>query len=240
VTDRGRTRTLVEETIEELAAGLPADRTGLLAEARDGLEDAVEAYRRAGLSPDEAAKRAVAEFGDLEELRPDYAADLTSSSVRATATALGAGYPVILVAWAVVNLVTPDRAPHGSAWAASSFSLIGVLAVVSTLAALTLLRRAARRGTSPTAPAWYLGLTGLGCGLATLTASYLVEPWAVRHHGGSSAALVTSVEVFSAVTTLIILGCSLQCLRRARDLRRQRFPAASAPRDDDHSLRPTV
>lgn len=222
---------LIDRTISELADGLPGGvagrRSALLREARDGLEDATEAYCRIGLTEREAVARAVADFGDPDELRHDYAASAALGSVRTAAAILGAGYLLILAAWAVVDLVTPDRQPQGSSLAASSFSWIGGLAVLCTLGVLVAVRALARRSNRPTSLAWGMGILGLGCSVATLTASYLVQPWGSRGRGDSSLGLVTAVEIFSAAATAAILLCSLRCLRWAWADRRAGLRPAS-------------
>lgn len=60
-------------------------RRGLLAEASDHLVDATDALAGAGLTPDEAARRAVADFGSVEEVAPDYQEILAATSARRTA-----------------------------------------------------------------------------------------------------------------------------------------------------------
>jgi hypothetical protein len=57
----------------------------LLREARHGLIDCAEAYRDEGLSEGEAARRAVAEFGEPAEVAGEYQAELAA---RQTFTAL--------------------------------------------------------------------------------------------------------------------------------------------------------
>lgn len=60
-------------------ARLKAD---LLAEARAGLRDAAWAYQAGGLDPQEARRRAVADFGGPAELAPAYQAELTAGQGR--------------------------------------------------------------------------------------------------------------------------------------------------------------
>ena len=217
---------LIDETVSRLAARLPgavgAGRAGLLLEARHGLEDAAEAYRRAGLSEREAAERAVSDFGDLDELSTDYADHAVSGSVRMTALVLGVGYLVTLLAWLVAGWATPDRLPEGSSWAASSFNWIGGLAVLTTLGALAGVRRRARHRGNPSGLAWLIGGVGLACAVATLVAAYLVEPWGTGRDGSDSATLVSGVEIASGTIVFTIIGCSLRCLSLAWAARARR------------------
>lgn len=208
----------VEATIAALAARLAVpvgrDRNGLLQEAHDGLVDAVEAYQQQGYPPEEATRRAVAEFGDLDEVVEAYADDVVSRRARRTSTVLAGGYLLILTAWALLGLLAPERpAPGGRDWAASSFCGIGTLAVTVTAAVLGLSRRRARRGRSAGPLAWVAGTAGLVCAVATLVASYLVHPWgAHRAQAMPDSAWTGPVEALSGFVTFTILALSLRCL----------------------------
>lgn len=60
----------IERLVAALRYRLPPGRQSrdVLAEVRDGLEDAAEAYRSGGLRQHEAEQRAVADFGDLDQV----------------------------------------------------------------------------------------------------------------------------------------------------------------------------
>lgn len=60
-------------------------RDDLVAEARDGLTDAAEAYEHEGADPHTAARRAVADFGPLRPVASGYQAVLASAQARRTA-----------------------------------------------------------------------------------------------------------------------------------------------------------
>jgi hypothetical protein len=72
-------------------------RADLVAEARDSLMDAAEAYLAAGVRPAEAARRAVAEFGDYREIVPGYQAELAAAQGRRTALWMATALPVLQV-----------------------------------------------------------------------------------------------------------------------------------------------
>jgi hypothetical protein len=220
---------LIDETMRALAARLPAGsgrRSSLLLETRQGLEDAAESHRQRGLDPHAAVERAVREFGDLDELSEDFAAQLTTTGVRVAALTLGVGYLLILAAWGLVSQFAPDRQPHGSTAATSSFTWIGGVAVGLTVVALAGVRLLARRGRHSVGLSWLIGAVGLASAVSTLVASYLVRPWGsdgVPTHGG--AVMVSVVEMMSAVITFSILGLSLRCLRSAWGMsHRRRHP----------------
>ncbi|ONI68938.1 hypothetical protein BWI15_32585 [Kribbella sp. ALI-6-A] len=63
-------------------------RADLMAEARDSLEDATEAYEADGLDRLEAERRAVDDFGDLVVVVPGYRAELGIAQSRRTAVLL--------------------------------------------------------------------------------------------------------------------------------------------------------
>lgn len=57
-------------------------RAGMLREVRDGLNDAAQAYRAAGLSPHEAERAAVDEFGPADLVGGELRAELAASTGR--------------------------------------------------------------------------------------------------------------------------------------------------------------
>jgi hypothetical protein len=92
--------------IDEYLAALSKELRGprrrkvdLLAEARDHLSDAAEAFEADGMDRDDAEKHAVADFGTLEEVAPGYRADLAVSQSRRTAVLLFAGLIIQPIVW---------------------------------------------------------------------------------------------------------------------------------------------
>jgi hypothetical protein len=74
--------------LSRLAAALVGPRRvrrSLLGEAADHLVDATDALVAGGLAPAEAARRAVADFGSVEEVAPGYQEILAVASARRTA-----------------------------------------------------------------------------------------------------------------------------------------------------------
>jgi hypothetical protein len=63
-------------------------KRGLLAEAADHLAEGQQAYERAGYDAPEAASRAIAEFGSVEEVAPAFQTTLAVAASRRTAWAL--------------------------------------------------------------------------------------------------------------------------------------------------------
>ena len=87
----GATHAPVETYLTALSRSLSGPRrrrADLMAEARDSLEDATEAFEADGLSRWEAEQQAVADFGELDEVVPGYRAELGIAQGRRTAMAL--------------------------------------------------------------------------------------------------------------------------------------------------------
>jgi hypothetical protein len=67
----------------------------LLTEIHGSLVDAAEAYQRKGLTEAAAQRRAVAEFGELTELVPEYQAELAVAQGRRTALLITLALPAL-------------------------------------------------------------------------------------------------------------------------------------------------
>ena len=72
-------------------------RADLVAEARDGLVDAAEAYQEAGLTPPDAQRRAVTEFGSYPAVVPHYQAELAVAQGRRTVLLIAVALPVLVL-----------------------------------------------------------------------------------------------------------------------------------------------
>lgn len=92
----------VDAYLTGLSRALPGPRrrrADLLAEARDHLIDATEAFEADGLDRTRAEREAVADFGDLDEVVPGYCADLAVSQSRRTAVMLCAVLIIQPLVW---------------------------------------------------------------------------------------------------------------------------------------------
>jgi hypothetical protein len=110
----------VNGEVERYVAGLGAALRGphrakadLLAEARDGLTDAADAYRETGMSTMDAERRAVADFGGLAEIVPGYQAELAVAQGRRTALLIAAG---LVGVYACTRLAWPGDAAWLTGW----------------------------------------------------------------------------------------------------------------------------
>jgi hypothetical protein len=82
---------VIDAYVDELGTtlrGAHRVKTDLLTEARDSLHDAAAAYEEVGLSRPAAERRAVADFGAVGEIAPDYQTELAVAQSRRTALSL--------------------------------------------------------------------------------------------------------------------------------------------------------
>jgi hypothetical protein len=118
--------TTVEAYLSELDATLRGPRrvkADLLAEARDSLDDAAEAYRRAGADACVARAKAVADFGGVAEVAPGYQAVLSVAQGRRTA----------LLVFGVLAMQPFVWGPAGPSFASGQSSPGGVFELVDTV-----------------------------------------------------------------------------------------------------------
>lgn len=126
-------------------SGPASAKTDLLAEARDGLRDAADAYREGGWSRADAERRAIEEFGSIGEVAADYQAELAMHDGVRTLWKLIVGVPMMQLAWDFARIVsfgdwtrltTPSpgwytliaRATHGVVFLIPVFGLLALLA----------------------------------------------------------------------------------------------------------------
>jgi hypothetical protein len=92
----------VEEHVAALDRALsgPAKaRRDLVREARDGLLDAADAYRRGGVDADRAARLAVRDFGPVAAAAALYQDELAAGQGRRTAVLLAVAVPALMLGW---------------------------------------------------------------------------------------------------------------------------------------------
>lgn len=121
----------------------PRERRRILAEIDDGLRCAAEARLDAGLDPTAAARAAVAEFGDPEEIARQFSAVAEPALSRRCGTVLVATGPLIGLIWLSVT--------HGAILTAVPVVLLLLLAtipaaVLATVAGRPIAARVAAAG----------------------------------------------------------------------------------------------
>lgn len=112
----------------------------LLREARHGMEDAAEAFEADGVSPAEAARMAVADFGTVAEVAPDYQVELAAGVTRRALLFLALLTPVGNIAawftWRDAPPLTHTPIPGTFQLAAAMDVLSWTISVASLLGAL--------------------------------------------------------------------------------------------------------
>jgi hypothetical protein len=94
-------------------------RNAVLTELRDGLLEALDAHRDAGLAPSDAARAALDEFGEPAEIARAFAPELAGRQARRTAMALIGTGPLVGLLWgsaAAASHLLGDPARPGPPW----------------------------------------------------------------------------------------------------------------------------
>ncbi|QSB15770.1 hypothetical protein JQS43_05370 [Natronosporangium hydrolyticum] len=160
---------VIEAYLDRLSRSLVGPgrcRRDLVAEARDGLVDAAEAYQRAGTPEGEARRRAVADFGSSDEIAAAFQTELALSQARRAvllAVALLTAQPLLWQAAGALLLGSGTaRWPGGYAVLDQVLSWLGTATVLAAVAALVASGAATRR--------WAPAALARGLGWAVLTA----------------------------------------------------------------------
>ncbi|GLY84836.1 permease prefix domain 1-containing protein [Actinoallomurus iriomotensis] len=134
----------VDEVIGAYLAEIAARLTGpararrdILAELEAGLADASDAHRTAGLSPVQAARAAVAEFGGPERVAEGFHAELAAAQARRVVLPLVTAGPLIGGLWmvtAVGGRTVPPWQWAGTPAEARPVILLAVLALATAIA----------------------------------------------------------------------------------------------------------
>ncbi|WP_052345140.1 permease prefix domain 1-containing protein [Thermocrispum municipale] len=101
----------VLERLEASLRGPRRARQDMLAEIRDGLQDATDAYRAAGLPARTARERAEAEFGDAEQIAAELQAELTARYGLRSALMMAIVLGALTTLWDVIWQFAPTPNP---------------------------------------------------------------------------------------------------------------------------------
>lgn len=188
-----------------------------MAEARDSLVDATEAYEADGLTEREAAERAVADFGDLSDVVPGYKAELGIAQGRRTAVLL----TLVMVAQPIVwkeGVWSWNQHPASPsslvAFLNELVMAVGMLSIGGSVLALVAsgiglrypaVRDRATRTTARFALASCLLVSGIAIMLAT----------ASRSADGTGPEGLFAVAVFVIAPLLLVSRSAHRCLRLA-------------------------
>jgi hypothetical protein len=132
----------IEAYVADLDRALRGPRRAkadLLREARDGLADTAESYAAGGLSRDDAARRAVADFGAVAAVAPAYQRELGSAQSVRTALVICLVLAPQDAAWDLVQGGQPSVAVGGAYGVILGLmSWIGGAALIGCLSAVAL------------------------------------------------------------------------------------------------------
>jgi small-conductance mechanosensitive channel len=199
--------TTIEQYVRRLDRALSGPgrvKADVLAEARDSLIDAAEAYREGGLAHGEAERQAVREFGPVDELAPAYQREMAAGAARRLALRVALAYLVVasgsvLMWWDApwTGTEPPTDYLRLSAWVDG----VGYGGIIAALAAYAWLTHTARRGRPVSA--------SVARAVAVGTAVLLAVTWL-----GGAVVFVWSVRLWDAALTWppMLVGAALLAL----------------------------
>jgi hypothetical protein len=167
---------LIEDYLAQLAGRLPA---AIVAELADGLHETYLAHRRPGLPDQQAARDAVAEFGDPDTVIAGF---LAANPARRAARILLLTGPVVGAAWAAAALMLHvwDWLVPVAARIGFGTTLITGVALLATAAFAQQYRRATRSAAAACLVLFAVDATMLGylgaAGLLTTWPAVLAAP----------------------------------------------------------------
>jgi hypothetical protein len=159
-------------------------KADLLAEARDGLVDATEAYRDQGHDLRGAERAAVRDFGTLDEVAPSYQAELGWAQARRTSLLVLFVFAMQPLVWGFAFPWATGAAPteHRTVVEDVVENLGGVMILVAFLAALTY-QSGMRNPAVRERVTRITGITGLVVAAVFVTLGTLLTVWQARPDG---------------------------------------------------------
>lgn len=193
-------------------------RRDMLREVSEGLADAAEAYRTAGVHPRRADELAVRDFGPVAGIAAQLQGELAAAQARRVALLLAVTFPALLLGW--------DLAwSSGVEWGHAAPPVLRVLAwtqdVVSAavaVAAAGLLLLGLRRTAAPRRVAAAVGVTALGSVVLTAALSLAMnlvqadDVWTLVHDRPQFAV----ASLASVVAGIAITRMGVRTVRAAR------------------------
>ncbi len=217
----------VEGYLAEVTAWLPGSartRTGIVAELRSGLLDAVDAHRSSGQPPAQAVLAAIREFGDPVQVAGGFRAEVAASLARRVAVTLLATGPLVGLLWIATAAASHLDIPHASLWRwvalapglAVSIGLVAVAAGITAWAAIIGIAATGRLTRwLPARPRWaptaaavagFGAVSADGLGLALLAVQLAVAP------GRLSPVLAAVAATASLIRMTLASRGTRQCL----------------------------
>lgn len=176
----------------------------MLAEIGEGLLDAAEPYRSAGLDLATAVDRAVDEFGRPHDLVPDCQRELTIRQTRSTAGAVAVAVPVLVAGW---HLLWVGGGHGGWRLAAIALAAVTGLAAAQAVVALVL---TGRRGRAVRTPPRLPAVTAWTASVAAVT--MLLATAALAASVGD-VALLPALVLAAVVGHVAVAGSAHTCRR---------------------------
>lgn len=208
--------------LERSLRGPRRARADMVREVRDGLDDAVEAHLAAGLSQDEAQRRALDEFGDMRAIAAELQGELTARYGRRSAVLLALAFPALTLLWDTLWLTdaVPMRPPAPAvALLADLIDTMSMVSAVCCVAGVLVLGVGARWGVPANRVTQGVGVLALCTLLGTVGTSLLMQ--FVNDDGGAMYELPPVLGV-TAVNTAIagwVIVTARRCLVLARAAR---------------------
>ncbi|MEV4534700.1 permease prefix domain 1-containing protein [Asanoa sp. NPDC049518] len=222
--------TAIDSYVRELDRRLHGPRrrkADMIVEVRDGLRDAAEAVRAdaPGVSPAEAERQAVEEFGPVPDIAPEFQAELAVTQAWRTAWVFAIALPLVMALTTLMwrggsGGVTPGPAYLDLARATDLFLIV---ASVSFAVALLALHVLARRAAPPVGLVRTVGVAALCTVLAMMVSGLFLTMGAPGANISLWGALVGGLPTLPGYGLLFYLG--VRCLR----LTRPRGPGAGRP-----------
>lgn len=208
---------MIDEYVRALTAGLPASprsRSAIRAEVRDGLETAAQAHAAHGLEPEQAARAAIAEFGDPRVIALAFASELAAARARRVGVGLVATGPLVGAAWLAALGATPAALLRGrlpGVWAAGPLLLVALLVAIP--AALIAIAAAERAWSwvpdSPRVAPTGAAVASAACLLADAMLLAMLAIWVA-----TSAGTPGSLGLLAAVASTVRLTVNACAVRR--------------------------
>ncbi|MEU7582374.1 permease prefix domain 1-containing protein [Streptomyces sp. NPDC041068] len=210
---------LVEEHVDALAGALhgPARaKARLIEEMRDGLADMADAHADEGMTREDAARRAVREFGTVDEIAPGCQRELTVAQARHTARTVALTAPFLVACWYLARTggdgqgrQLPDTAQLLAVHLAFVATVAALLAAATLAVTGTLARWLPMPRRLPLVVAWSGTTASVAMAVATLalaTAAGLATNWP----------LLACAGVLAAASHAVVAASARACRRCAR------------------------
>jgi hypothetical protein len=189
-------------------------REAILAELRDGLEQAIDDHLAAGLPPDQAATAAIAQFGTPPAVADAFGGELATASARRTVAWFIATGPLVGIWWLLLLDPSPWRT--------------GLIALVVAIPVLPLIVIAiGTAGATLATTGWlmrWLPETGPHRALTAVTViatMCIIGDLTMITIFTQSGLRIQPLAVMAIVASLTRIACSITTMRHATRIRRR-------------------